>query len=77
MQQLTEGWKDGKVSHEILKKQLKLKLQQQHVSEWKADTGSKLNFSGEIKEKSTHLKSTWILLITDSIRQYYPNYIKN
>ena len=48
-----KGENDGKISHETLKKQLKLKLQQQYVSEWKADIGnsSKLNFYGEIKEK--------------------------
>ena len=28
-----KGEKDGKISHETLKKQLKLKLQQQYVSE--------------------------------------------
>ena len=50
--------KDSKISHETLKKQLKLKLQQQYVSEWKADIGSssKLNFYGEIKEKYTFEK---------------------
>ena len=53
-----KGEKDGKVSHETLKKQLKLKLQQQYVSEWKEDIGSssKLNFYGEIKEKYTFEK---------------------
>ena len=47
----TERGKDGKVSHETLKKQLKLKLKQQYVSEWEKDIGSssKLNFYGEIK----------------------------
>ena len=46
------------ISHETLKKQLRLKLQQQYVSEWKADIGSssKLNFYGEIKEKYTFEK---------------------
>ena len=47
-----KGETGGKVSHESLKKQLKLKLQQQYVSEWKKDIGSssKLNFYGEIKK---------------------------
>ena len=41
-----KGEKDGKISHETLTKQLRLKLQQQYVSEWKADIGSssKLKF---------------------------------
>ena len=45
-----KGEKDGKASHETLKKQLK--LQQQCVSEWKEDIRSsqKLNFYGEIKK---------------------------
>ena len=47
-----KGEKDSKISHETLKKQLKLKLQHQYVSQWKADIGRsrKLNFYGEIKE---------------------------
>ena len=59
MQQKAEKGKESiKISHETLKKQLKLKLQQQHESQWKADTGSssKLNFYGEIKEKYTFEK---------------------
>ena len=53
-----KGEKDSKISHETLKKQLKLKLQQQYVSEWKADieSSSKLNFYGKIKEKYTFEK---------------------
>ena len=53
-----KGEKDSKISHETSKKQLKLKLQQQYVSQWKADIGSssKLNFYGEIKEKYTFEK---------------------
>ena len=53
-----KGKKDGKISRETLKKQLRLKLQQQYVSEWKADTGSssKLNFYSEIKEEYTFEK---------------------
>ena len=53
-----KGEKDGKISHETLKKQLRLKLQQQYVSEWKTEIGSssKLNFYGEIKEKYTFEK---------------------
>ena len=47
--------KDGKVCHKTLKEQLKLKLQQQYVSEWKEGIGSssKLNFYSQIKEKYT------------------------
>ena len=58
MQQKAERGKDSKISDETLKKQLRLKLQQQYVSEWKADIGSsiKLNFYGEIKEKYTFEK---------------------
>ena len=57
-QKKTERAKYGKVSHETVKKQLKLKLQQQYVSEWKEDIGSssKLNFYSEIKEKYTFEK---------------------
>ena len=53
-----KGEKDGEISHETLKKQLRLKLQQQYVSEWKTDIGSssKSNFYGEIKEKYTFEK---------------------
>ena len=53
-----KGEKDSEISHETSKKQLRLKLQQQYVSQWKADTGSssKLNFYGEIKEKYTFEK---------------------
>ena len=52
LQQKNRKGKDGKVSHETLKKQ-------QYVSEWKKDivSSSKLNSYGEIK-KSTHLKIT-------------------
>ena len=58
MQQKAEKGKYGKISHETLKKRVRLKLQQQYVSEWKTDTGSssKSNFYGEIKEKYTFEK---------------------
>ena len=48
----------GKRWHKTLKKQLKLKLQQEYVSELKEDVGSssKLNFYDEIRKKYTFEK---------------------
>ena len=68
-----KGGKNGKISQETLKKQLKLKLQQQHESEWKADTGSssKLNFNGEIKEKYTFEKYSRTFIVDRSWRQIF------